>query len=153
MSEALRMLPKEEPDWYKEGLRFKCTGCGECCTGSPGYVWVNPEEVERMAQLLKIDISAFKEKYLRREGDRYSLKEDPHSYACVFLDGKNCRIYSERPTQCRTYPWWPQILQSSHSWEREAEYCEGIQHAEAETVEHSKIREQLNTHKLHSPMR
>ena len=24
--------PTQEP-WYKDGLRFKCTGCGDCCTG------------------------------------------------------------------------------------------------------------------------
>ena len=30
------------PDtWYHLGLRFQCTGCGDCCTGAPGYVWIN----------------------------------------------------------------------------------------------------------------
>ena len=27
------MSTTPEP-WYKDGLRFKCTGCGDCCTGA-----------------------------------------------------------------------------------------------------------------------
>ena len=27
------------------GLRFECTQCGDCCTGAPGYVWVNKAEI------------------------------------------------------------------------------------------------------------
>ncbi|MFM7740581.1 MAG: YkgJ family cysteine cluster protein, partial [Planctomycetota bacterium] len=26
--------------WYKDGLRFQCSQCGDCCTGGAGYVWV-----------------------------------------------------------------------------------------------------------------
>ena len=23
--------------WYQDGLQFRCTRCGNCCTGAPGY--------------------------------------------------------------------------------------------------------------------
>ncbi|MCH7752933.1 MAG: YkgJ family cysteine cluster protein, partial [Planctomycetes bacterium] len=39
--------------WYQDGLRFKCTGCGNCCTGSPGYVWVNQAEINALAAHLE----------------------------------------------------------------------------------------------------
>ena len=61
--------------WYEEGLRFKCTGCGECCTGSPGYVWVSPTEAEAIAKRLGIPVEEFIKKYTRRVGDRLSLTE------------------------------------------------------------------------------
>ena len=32
--------------WYKDGLRFECTGCGKCCSGFPGFVWVTEEEMQ-----------------------------------------------------------------------------------------------------------
>ena len=35
--------------WYDAGLKFQCTRCGACCTGAPGYVWVNGEEIARLA--------------------------------------------------------------------------------------------------------
>ena len=31
----------------------------------------------------------------------------------MFLeDGYRCSIYNARPTQCRTYPFWPRFVQS-----------------------------------------
>jgi Fe-S-cluster containining protein len=46
---------------------------------------------------------------------------------CVFLapEGR-CRIYSARPQQCITYPFWPEVLATAKAWRREAKRCEGI---------------------------
>src|SRR5947208_1066324 len=44
------MASMSEP-WYADGLRFRCTRCGNCCTGPPGVVWVNDAEIHAIAQL------------------------------------------------------------------------------------------------------
>lgn len=113
--------------WYAEGLNFKCTGCGKCCTGSPGYVWINEKEMQEMADFLHIPLKEFMKKYVRRVGLRYSLVESRKNFDCVFLKDKKCQVYGARPQQCRTYPWWPQILSSQAAWEETALTCEGIQ--------------------------
>lgn len=110
--------------WYQEGLKFKCTECGKCCTGAPGYVWVT-EEMTAMADFLKLTLNEFKKLYVRRVGQRYSLLESKN-YDCVFLKDKKCHVYGARPKQCRTYPWWPQNLKSRETWEETARTCEGI---------------------------
>ena len=120
----------KEP-WYKEGLRFKCTGCGECCTGSPGHVWVDEEEIALLSSELQISKEAFIKQYTRRIGDRISLKEHPQNYDCVFLKERKCLVYSARPKQCRTYPWWSENLSNRKAWEEEAKRCEGINHPDA----------------------
>ena len=51
--------------WYKDGLRFKCTGCGDCCTGAPGYVWVNNEEIAKMAAVVRMSVEEFEAEYVR----------------------------------------------------------------------------------------
>lgn len=113
--------------WYKEGLRFQCTECGKCCTGSPGYVWVTEEEMVSIAAFLKTPIDAFKKKYTRQKYGRFALLEkDRENFDCVFLNGKACSIYSVRPKQCRTFPWWKENLQSEESWRAAKQYCEGI---------------------------
>ena len=38
---------------------------------------------------------------------------------CVFLKDKLCQIYEARPSQCSTYPFWPTIMKSPMSWNRE----------------------------------
>src|SRR5262249_20146618 len=37
--------------WYHEGLQFRCTRCGKCCTGEPGNVWENDDEIAAIARL------------------------------------------------------------------------------------------------------
>lgn len=113
--------------WYKEGLRFKCTECGKCCTGSPGYVWVTDDEMSSMAAVLNISVELFKRKYVRQRDNRYALVEKKsEDNACIFLKDKKCLVYQARPKQCRTYPWWKENLHSEESWKIAAESCEGI---------------------------
>ena len=47
--ECTQIIMPKTP-WFKDGLRFECTQCGDCCTGSPGYVWVNDEEISALAE-------------------------------------------------------------------------------------------------------
>jgi len=113
--------------WYKSGLRFKCTECGGCCTGEPGVVWISDEEIEALAGYLEISVEQTKSHYLRRVDGRWALRERPaNNWDCVFLDGKRCTVYPVRPKQCRTFPWWPQNLESEKSWRETARQCEGI---------------------------
>lgn len=115
--------------WYKEGLKFKCTECGKCCTGPSGYVFISEEEIVQMATLLKISPDLFKRKYTRLCDNRYALTERKQlngDYDCVFLEGKKCTIYQARPKQCRTFPWWKDHLKSEESWKLAAQDCEGI---------------------------
>jgi Fe-S-cluster containining protein len=108
-------------------LRFECTQCGDCCTGAPGYVWVNNEEIAAIAAVvMPEDPEKFEELYVRRVGVRKSLKEFPDG-ACVFLDPvkRNCTVYAARPRQCKTWPWWDSNLKSPTTWKQTCEACPG----------------------------
>ena len=130
--------------WYKEGLRFKCTGCGQCCTGEPGYVWLKPEEITTMATHLGITEEQFIQTYTRSIFGRISLREDRVSYDCIFLKDKKCQVYSVRPKQCRTFPWWTENLTSQEDWKIAAQRCEGIDHPEAPVIPLSQIEMEKN---------
>jgi uncharacterized protein len=140
---------KDHSPWYAEGLRFECTGCGQCCTGTPGYIWVNDEEIQNIAAFLKLSLEEFSNRYLRRVKGRLSLLELPKSFDCIFLKDKKCQIYSVRPIQCRTYPWWPQNLKSEKDWREAARFCEGI-HSDAPLVSFETIEQQLSIQEKNS---
>ena len=112
--------------WYKNGLQFQCSQCGDCCTGAPGYVWVNGEEIRALAELVKLDLEAFEEKYVRKVGIRKSLVEFPNG-SCVFFNDatRKCTVYDARPRQCRTWPFWDSNLNSPESWQHTCEVCPG----------------------------
>jgi uncharacterized protein len=127
--------------WYYEGLRFQCTQCGDCCTGAPGYVWVNKLEIEALAQLLHLDVAEFERRYVRRVGIRKSLNEFPNG-DCVFFhsESRTCQVYEGRPGQCRTWPFWNSNLASPEAWDRAASHCPGCNRGQLVTLE--KIEEQ-----------
>jgi hypothetical protein len=112
--------------WYKDGLRFRCTGCGDCCTGAPGYVWVNKDEIAALAARLNMDVENFEHKYVRRIGIRKCLVEFPNG-DCVFFDSekRKCTVYNARPRQCRTWPFWDSNLKSPEAWAETCEVCPG----------------------------
>lgn len=120
-----------EEVWYKDGLRFTCTQCGNCCSGEPGYVWVTKDEIRRIASFRGRDDGWLPEGELRRVGVRYSLTERPNG-DCIFLKregGKTmCSIYPVRPSQCRTWPFWEVNLRSPEAWAQEAKTCPGMNH-------------------------
>lgn len=110
-------------------LSFECTQCGGCCGKAPGYVRVSMDEVKGIANLLNLSVYEFLFIFIRKivlNGTQFlSLKEKPN-YDCVFLENNRCQIYSERPLQCRSYPFWPNIVESLSQWENEKKNCPGI---------------------------
>lgn len=112
--------------WYRDGLRFRCTQCGDCCTGAPGYVWVNRDEIAGLAALLEMEVEQFERKYVRKVGIRKSLVEYSNG-DCVFFDGeaRKCTVYGARPRQCRTWPFWDSNLRSKETWAETCEVCPG----------------------------
>lgn len=116
-----------EQPWYADGLKFKCSQCGDCCTGAPGFVWVNKEEIAALAALVgEPDVEKFEREYVKDVGIRKSLREFPNG-DCVFFDGqtRKCTVYGARPRQCRTWPFWDSNLSSPQAWERTCEICPG----------------------------
>lgn len=118
--------------WYMFGLAFECQGCGRCCAGpEEGYIWLNDEEVVAIAKFLGIAETEMRDKHVRRVSGRLSLREKKPSRDCVFLESddqghRKCSIYSVRPMQCRTWPYWPQNLTQPESWARAGMRCPGI---------------------------
>lgn len=112
--------------WYRDGLQFTCTQCGDCCTGFEGFVWVNEEEMQAIADHLGISLGAMKLEHTRKVGRKVSLKEFANG-DCTFFDGekRGCKIYSVRPRQCRTWPFWDSNLESPQTWRDTQKVCPG----------------------------
>lgn len=112
--------------WYRDGLKFECTQCGGCCSGAPGFVWVDEQEIEALAAAVGMEREAFGDKFLRRVGARWSLIEYPDG-DCIFLDPqtRGCSVYAARPIQCRTWPFWGSNLKTPADWQETCRDCPG----------------------------
>lgn len=114
----------DEP-WYQDGLHFRCTRCGYCCTGAPGYVWVEPDEIEAIAEFRRESTASFFSLYTRLVLGELSLREKANG-DCVFYDRQEgCTIYPVRPKQCQTWPFWESNVKTPDAWERTCKVCPG----------------------------
>lgn len=121
--------------WWKSGLRFECTQCGQCCRGA-GRVEISDVEIERLAEHLELTPDQFREVYTR-EGRRGRIDlRDKANHDCIFFSEKEgCTVYALRPVQCRTYPFWKPVLFDEESWATEATHCEGIGRGERRSAD------------------
>lgn len=111
--------------WYRDGLRFTCTRCGHCCTGEPGFVWVNEDDLDAIAQQRGETLEEVEALYTRQTRRGRTLREKSNG-DCVFYDRKEgCTIYAVRPPQCRTWPFWESNLATPEDWQRTCEVCPG----------------------------
>ncbi len=121
--------------WYEDGLRFRCTRCGHCCTGAPGYVWVNEEEIAAIAQFRHESAREVRDLHTRATPKGRSLRENENG-DCVFFDrSAGCTIYPVRPRQCRTWPFWESNVVTPEAWEKTCEICPGSGHGELISAE------------------
>jgi hypothetical protein len=117
----------DDPDWYREGLRFTCQRCGNCCRGAPGYVWVDDAEVAPIAAHLGLSVADCERRFLRWIPGRGRSLTERADFDCVFFDLETgCRIYPVRPRQCRTWPFWRGNLLTRTAWSQAAASCPGM---------------------------
>lgn len=113
--------------WYRDGLYFQCRRCGNCCSGSPGYVWVTDDEITAIARYLQVAEDRFRSEYVidvPGEGKRLTERAN---FDCIFYNASyGCIVYDYRPRQCRTWPFWASNLSSRDAWREAAQSCPGI---------------------------
>jgi len=115
--------------FYDDGLQFECTRCSYCCRHEPGYVFLSENDLDAMVKDLKISEKEFVEKYCTKVDigffNRLSLIEK-ENHDWIFWSEKGCAVYKSRPLQCRSYPFWTQVVESKEAWVEESRSCPGI---------------------------
>src|ERR1035441_5431780 len=108
-----------------EGLRFECqSGCTDVCS-SDLFVYLSDSDLPRAAAFLGMTPAAFERRYVYRTRHRLRLRM-PHRSLCPFLLPGGCSIHPAKPTQCRLFPFWPELLDSRREWTKTARWCPGI---------------------------
>jgi len=142
--------------YHSTPLRFKCTQCSQCCYGGKhAYVRASQHEINNIIDYMNIKRELFQEKYLIKLVDHgYGIRMNTNKVGnifgkpghCMLLnENGKCSVYPVRPTQCRTYPFWPEILISKEKWNKELARCEGINQGDVVDSEHINQQKELST--------
>jgi uncharacterized protein len=106
-------------------MRFQCQpGCINCCT-QKGHVYLTEEDIKRVAAYLEMTPKAFEKRYVYRTAHRRRLRLTPGT-TCRFLKPDGCSIHPAKPTQCRIFPYWPELVDYPRAWFKAGSYCPGI---------------------------
>lgn len=106
-------------------IRFTCQpGCSNCCDQS-GFVYLSEDDIRRAAKFVRMSARAFEQKYIYRTAHQRRFRKPPDRQ-CPFLEDHRCAIHPAKPVQCRTFPFWPELVESPKEWSRTAKYCPGI---------------------------
>lgn len=107
------------------GLRFACQrGCVNCCD-QDGYVYLTEDDLKRAARFVGMSAPAFEKKYVYRTRHQMRFRK-PRDKQCPFLEGHGCSIHPAKPTQCRTFPFWPELVENRAEWNKASRFCPGI---------------------------
>jgi Fe-S-cluster containining protein len=112
-------------------MKFQCQeSCGgKCCTypSEDHHVFLTRGDMRSIGIHLALNRgyvahSEFAEKvkfdstrFSKTGGEFYVLKRDPKKSCCSFLKDGKCSIYAARPTQCKTFPFWPELMDKQES--------------------------------------
>lgn len=109
------------------GIRFTCVrGCTACCN-QKGWVYLTEEDLLKAAAHVGLPPDEFERKYVYRGANHMRFRKPPDRQ-CPFLESDGCSIHSAKPTQCRLFPFWPELIEDRARWDGTAIFCPGIGH-------------------------
>ncbi len=115
-------------------MRFECQpGCTKCCE-QQGFVYLTEADIVRLADHLNLTTPDFEARYVFRTKNQRRLRVPRHAN-CEFLESGGCRVHLAKPTQCRTFPYWPELLDSRQAWHKAGKGCPGIGKGELIQIE------------------
>ncbi len=87
-------------------------------------MYLTEEDLERAAAFVGMSAAAFERRYVYRTKHLRRLRIPRRK--CPFLEEGGCSIHPAKPTQCRLFPFWPELVETRGNWRRVGRYCPGI---------------------------
>ena len=97
------------------------------------------DDIARLAAYLKMTRKAFEARYVYRTRNQQRLRVPRHAQ-CEFLKADGCSVHEAKPLQCRTFPFWPEIVGSVKSQRETAKWCPGMGKGELVNIQNARAQ-------------
>ena len=88
-------------------------------------MYLSENDLRRAAKFVGLTPRAFEKRYVYRTTNQLRFRKPPDRQ-CPFLDATGCSIHPAKPTQCRTFPFWPELVENREAWKQTGKFCPGI---------------------------
>lgn len=88
-------------------------------------MYLTEKDLRQAADFVGMSAVAFETKYVIRFGHLLRFRK-PLDTQCHFLTAGGCSIHPVKPTQCRLFPFWPELVESRAAWRETGRSCPGI---------------------------
>lgn len=136
-------------------MKFRCqASCGgKCCSakwdGKASFVFLTWRDRKNLVNFLGKKLEEFASfgefaftRFINRPSRQWFLNNTEKT--CPFLKEGKCSVYEARPTQCRTFPFWPELM-VNEPYKTLKEFCPGV--GEGEETTHFLLSEQIKADK------
>ncbi len=124
-----------------------------CCRFESGYVWLSRKDLHDLSQGLELSVRDVVDRFCRvvdLGGFKQLSLHERYSNDCVFWTDGACSVYSFRPLQCRTFPFWAHQVVDESTWHEAARHCPGIGIGPLHT--HKEIAAEIEKRRLEPPL-
>lgn len=98
-------------------------------------MYLSVKDVLRVARFLDMDEEEFRQRYVYSTKHRIRLRK-PRGRECPFLlEDKGCQVHPVKPTQCRVFPLWPELIEDKRELSQTSRWCPGIGKGNVVSVE------------------
>ena len=91
------------------------------------------DDTPRLAAFLGMSVRAFEKTYVYATKNTRRLRR--RDGKCPFLKLDGCSVHPAKPTQCRLFPFWPELVEDKRALRATARWCPGIGKGEVVSVE------------------
>jgi Fe-S-cluster containining protein len=88
-------------------------------------VYITEADLRNIAEFVGLSAQDFEKRYIIRYRHVLRLRK-PRKSQCHFLTATGCIVHPVKPVQCRTYPFWPELVETVAAWKAEGTRCPGI---------------------------
>lgn len=97
-------------------------------------MYLSEEDLVRAAAFMGMSAAAFEARYVYRTRHLLRLRK-PRRRECQFLGPAGCAIHPAKPTQCRAFPFWPELVGNRGEWRRVSRWCPGMSQPRLVTIQ------------------
>ena len=110
-------------------LRFECQrGCINCFANQSGLrLFDRDRPSSRAAKFTGMSRRVFEKKYVYRTKHQLRFRKPSTDKQLPVPFGPWMQYSSrQKPTQCRTFPFWPELVENRKEWNSASRFCPGI---------------------------